>query len=139
MANLLVPALPVFPAPTYARLREHCQTILNTGDDKAGASQTETRFVLKSSSNQVSNIQLNDKFAYSIILANDVLTVTVIHNDLRYTASEPISAFWKDSSKTLYFKAGAYLQVGKPGSAAGTIGSGEGAVSFYYLPRPTHP
>ena len=80
---------------------------------------------------------LNAKFDYTITVANNALVVTAKYNGVTYSAADPISAFWP--GKALYFKAGVYVQVGKPGSGAGTTGSGKGQVSFYRLDKPTHP
>lgn len=100
-------------------------------DDKAGSSPKETQFILKSSSGQVTQIPLNAKFSYSIVADKSNLTVTAQYNDVTYTAKEPISSFWP--GKALYFKAGIYVQVGKPGSGAGSTGSGQGKATFYSL------
>lgn len=102
-------------------------------DDKAGAGLQETQFVLKNASGAVTNIPLNAKFDYAIVVDGNYLTVSVVHQGITYSASDMISSFWP--GKPLYFKAGAYVQVGKPGSGAGTTGSGRGQVSFYKLIR----
>ena len=108
-------------------------------DDKAGTSQRETRFDLKDSDGNAPNIQIGELFTYSIVVADKVLTVSVLHNGTTYTARDQIGPFWLNSSQKLYFKAGLYVQVGKPGSGAGTTGSGEGSVSFCELSPPSHP
>lgn len=107
-------------------------------DDRSGESAKETQFILKSSDGQPTNIQLNDLFAYSINVSNNRLTVSAVHNNIVYSESEPISPYWLSGVEKFYFKAGAYLQVGKSGSKAGTQGTGRGMVSFYSLPPPTH-
>lgn len=106
-------------------------------DDKAGSSQTETQFLLRSSTGAQSNIPLNAKFGYVIRATSQTLTVSVTYGGVTYTAVDPISAFWP--GKGLYFKAGIYVQVAKPGSGAGTTGTGLGRASFYQLSQPTHP
>ncbi|MEO8627331.1 MAG: polysaccharide lyase family 7 protein [Betaproteobacteria bacterium] len=106
-------------------------------DDKSGASQTELEYVLKSSSGVASNIPLNAKFDYSIVVASGNIVVSARYNGVSYSAAEPISNFWV--GQALYFKAGVYVQVGKPGSGAGTMGTGRGKVSFYKLAKPSHP
>jgi hypothetical protein len=106
-------------------------------DDKSGPSQKELQYVLKSSSGASTNIPLNAPFEYSIVVANNALVVSAKYNGVTYSAADPISSFWP--GKALYFKAGVYVQVGKPGSGAGTTGTGQGKVSFYKLAKPTHP
>lgn len=105
-------------------------------DDKSGPNHQETQFYLKSSTGAFTNIPLNSIFDYTIKVANRIHSVTVVHNGVTYTASEPVSSFW---SSGLYFKAGVYLGVGKAGSGAGTIGTGRGRATFYRLTPPTHP
>lgn len=106
-------------------------------DDKAGSSQVETKFQLKDSTGAMPQIPLNAKFDYTIRATRTMLTVTVNYAGKTYTANDPISAFWP--GKGLYFKAGVYLGVGKPGSGAGTTGTGRGTTIFYRLVPPTHP
>jgi hypothetical protein len=106
-------------------------------DDKSGVNQTELEYVLKSSAGGTTNIPLNATFDYSIVVANGSLVVSARYDGITYTASEPISSFWP--GQALYFKAGVYVQVGKPGSGAGTMGTGRGKVSFYKLAKPSHP
>jgi hypothetical protein len=110
---------------------------LHFHDDKSGPGQTELEYVLRSPAGAVTSIPLNASFDYSIVVANGTLTVSAQYAGTTYTASETINAFWK--GKALYFKAGAYVQVGKPGSGAGTTGTGRGRVSFYRLTPPSHP
>jgi hypothetical protein len=106
-------------------------------DDKSGPAQIEVQYILKSSSGAATNIPLNAQFDYSIVVANGSLVVSVRHDGITYSATEPISSFWR--GQALYFKAGVYVQVGKPGSGAGTVGTGQGKVSFYKLAKPLHP
>ncbi len=106
-------------------------------DDKSGPDEIERQYILKSASGVEPGIPLNARFDYEIRVADSALTVTATFGGVVYRASEPISRFWSD--KPLYFKVGAYVQVGKPGSDAGTTGSGRGQVSFYRLPPPSHP
>lgn len=100
-------------------------------DDKAGLSPKETQFVLKDAQGKEPAIPLGDKFAYSIEATKAALTVTAAYNGVVYTATDKISAFWP--AKALYFKAGVYVQVSKPGSGAGTVGTGKGAATFYSI------
>lgn len=103
-------------------------------NDKSGSNgTTETKFELKSSSGAKANIPLNAKFDYKINIKDGKETVSMVYNGVLYSASETISNFWP--GKALYFKAGVYVQVGKAGSGAGTVGTGQGKVSFYYLKR----
>lgn len=104
-------------------------------DDKAGNGK-ETKFVLKSNSGETTAIPLNASFSYTIRATSSQLEVTATYNGKTYLAAEPISSFWP--GKPLYFKAGAYVQVGKPGSGAGSTGTGKGTVTFYALSIPSH-
>jgi len=99
-------------------------------DDKAGSKKKETKFILLSDTGKPSIIPLNDFFTYKIaVTGGNKLTVTALYQGKTYIAAETIGSFWKD--KGLYFKAGVYTQVGKPGSGAGTVGgSGSGTVEF---------
>ncbi len=99
-------------------------------DDKAGSKKKETKFILLSDTGKPTIIPLNDSFSYRIAVTDGkILTVTVLYQGKTYIAAETIGSFWKD--KGLYFKAGVYTQVGKPGSGAGTVGgSGSGTVEF---------
>jgi hypothetical protein len=106
-------------------------------DDKAGSSLKETQFILKSAAGAETQIPMNAKFDYSIIVANGALVVTATYNNIVYSATDKLSSFWP--GMVLYYKAGVYVQVGKPGSGAGSTGSGQGQVSFYKLSKPTHP
>lgn len=92
-------------------------------DDKAGSSKKETKFELKNKP-----IPLNDEFEYEIKVASGELTVTVINDGEAWVAKEKIGSYW--TNDPLYFKAGVYLGVGKPGSGAGTTGAGQGRATF---------
>ncbi|HMN68694.1 MAG TPA: polysaccharide lyase family 7 protein, partial [Bdellovibrionales bacterium] len=105
-------------------------------DDKAGSGLKETQFILKSNSGAETNIPLNAKFDYSILVTPTMMTVSAVHSGVVYSASEMLSSFWP--GKSLYYKAGVYVQVGKAGSGAGTTGSGKGQTTFYRLTRPSH-
>jgi len=106
-------------------------------DDKSGPGFKETKFVLKSSAGKPTKIPLNAKFSYTIKATRSTLSVSAVHNGVTYSATEPISNFWKDQA--LYFKAGVYSQVGKPGSGAGNTGTGYSRASFYNITKPSHP
>ena len=106
-------------------------------DDKSGANQNELQYILKSSTGATTSIPLNAPFDYTIVVANGSLVVSARHGGTTYSATEPITSFWR--GQALYFKAGVYVQVGKPGSGAGTVGTGRGKVSFYKLAKPSHP
>lgn len=114
-------------------------------DDKAGSTPKETQFVLKDSSGKEPSIGLGERFSYSIIATKLALTVVVTTASGTFTATDPISKFWP--GKKLYFKAGVYVQVSKPGSGAGTVGSGRGAATFFDIvldgavqpPKPSEP
>lgn len=120
---------------------ELCRLYFDNGalyfvDDKAGKAAKETKFVLKSSVGKAAKIPLGERFSYTIDANSERLEVSVQYNDVTYTATDPISAFWP--GKELYFKAGVYVQVGKPGSGAGRMGTGWGGVTFYDISQPTH-
>jgi hypothetical protein len=103
-------------------------------NDKAGANgTTETKYELKSASGAKTNIPLNSKFSYQILVEGGKQKVSVTYNGVTYSSEETIGSFWP--GKALYFKAGVYVQVGKAGSGAGTTGTGQGKVSFYALER----
>ena len=102
-------------------------------DDKSGQSHHEVQFDLKNAAGKTSNIALNEKFTYSITVSKGILSVTALYAGMTYMASESISSFWP--KKALYFKAGVYCQVGKPGSKAGTIGTGRATATFYEIIR----
>ena len=97
-------------------------------DDKAGLKKKETKFVLLDKNKKPTDIPLADEFSYWIEVSKGSLSVKVNSQGNIYEASEKISSFWTD--KECYFKAGCYLQVGKPGSGAGTVGFGKGAVKI---------
>ncbi len=102
-------------------------------DDKASPSEQETPFELKSSSGQITAIPLNERFSYMIDASSSELKVQVLHKGVLYSASEPISNFWKGSNgDQLYFKAGAYVQVNE------SQGTGKGTVTFYELYNSHH-
>jgi len=97
-------------------------------DDKAGSKKKETKFTLVDANGVTTSIKLGEEFSYEILVADGKLKVIVVTEKDTYVASEVISSFW--TKKSLYFKAGLYLGVGKPGSGAGTIGTGRGTVAF---------
>lgn len=93
-------------------------------DDKAGTDYKETTFKI-----DVPNIELLKWFSYKIQVRNKKLSVSITHsNGTTVTKSETISSFW--TGKSMYFKAGVYLQVGKIGSKASTQGTGFGIAEF---------
>lgn len=150
-ASLAVDELPVASTGKNGRIvigqihgpsDELCRLYYDNGrlyfhDDKSGPSRTELEYELRSPTGAAANIPLHDVFDYSIVVANGTLTVSAQHNGIAYSATETINSFW--TGKALYYKAGAYVQVGKPGSGAGTTGTGRGMVSFYRLTPPSHP
>lgn len=99
------------------------------GNDKSPTA--EKFYDLKDSQGRVSAIPLGAKFDYTIQVAAGKLTVSATHGGVVYSASETISSFW--NGKGLYYKAGMYCQVGKPGSSAGSTGTGTGTAAFYAL------
>ncbi|MFK0383020.1 polysaccharide lyase family 7 protein [Agrobacterium sp. NPDC090273] len=105
-------------------------------DDKAGDDHEETVFRLVSAKGKEPKIPLGASFSYVIDANAERLSVTVSYKGVDYVGVDPISSFWP--GKSLYFKAGAYLQVGKPGSKAGTVGQGQGSVTFTAIGTPTH-
>lgn len=105
-------------------------------DDKAGKGLKETKFILKSAAGKSSKIPLGKQFSYEIDATSERLAVSVKYGDVTYTGTDPISSFW--AGKALYFKAGVYVQVAKPGSKAGHIGTGAGAVTFFDISQPSH-
>lgn len=116
---------------------ELCRLYFNAGgklsyaNDKSGSSNKELSYDLKDAQGRVTNIPLGAKFDYSIVVAAGKLTVSATYNGVVYSASETISSFW--TGKACYFKAGMYCQVGKPGSSAGSTGTGTGTAAFYKL------
>ena len=150
-ATLAVNELPVTSTGRQGRIvigqihgpkDELCRLYYDNGklyfhDDKSGSTLVEKQYDLKSAAGATSQIPLNAQFSYSIRATSSTLTVTATYNGVAYSASEPISSFWPGLS--LYFKAGDYVQVGLASSGAGTIGTGQGQVSFYRINKPTHP
>jgi hypothetical protein len=110
---------------------------MNFHDDKAGSSQTETEFVLKSASGQVTNIPLSAWFTYVIEMDNTAIRVTVTYNGVEYTAKSPLSSFWP--GKLCYFKWGSYLGVGRTSGTSSNRGTGGARVQFSQIIGPTHP
>ncbi|SFD17872.1 polysaccharide lyase family 7 protein [Devosia psychrophila] len=120
---------------------ELCRLYFDNGrlyffDDKAGEDEEETQFILTALDGSEPAIALGDEFSYAIDVDQDNLVVTATYKGVTYRAVDPISAFWP--GKPVYFKAGAYVQVGMEGSEAGTVGTGEGSVTFSALSRPSH-
>jgi len=120
---------------------ELCRLYFDNGklyfiDDKAGDEMEETQFDLVDEAGDTTNIRLGDEFSYAIDVDGKSLIVTATHQGKTYIATDLISRFWVD--KDLYFKAGAYVQVGEPGSKARAVGTGQGKVTFTALTRPTH-
>lgn len=97
-------------------------------NDKSGDRRKELTHYLIANTGVETDILLGEEFSYSILVALGMLRVTVTHKGVKYQAHEKINSFWK--KKALYFKAGVYLQVGKPGSKAGTTGTGVGTAVF---------
>jgi hypothetical protein len=94
-------------------------------NDRAGASNSETKFTLKDSIGATPEISLNEKFSYTINAKGSTLEVAVHADGKVYQSSTKINSVWQ--SDTLYFKAGAYL------GANESNGSGAGQASFYAL------
>ena len=105
-------------------------------DDKAEEETEETIYKLTSADGKEPSIPLGATFSYKIDANAERLMVTVTHDDIDYVGTDRISAFWP--GKPLYFKAGAYVQVGKPGTKARTVGDGVGSVTFFAITPPTH-
>jgi hypothetical protein len=94
-------------------------------NDRAGPSNTETKFAFANSTGQAPDISLNEKFSYKIDARGSALKVDIVADGQVYSSSTVISSVWQ--SDLLYFKAGVYLGVNE-GS-----GSGSGQTSFYAL------
>ncbi|WP_083531184.1 polysaccharide lyase family 7 protein [Pararhizobium antarcticum] len=149
-ATLVVDELPMTSASKPGRIiigqihgpdDELCRLYFDNGklyfmDDKAGEAMEETQFDLVDTAGNPTNIRLGDEFSYTIDVDGKSLVVSATHEGTTYSATDIISRFWVD--KDLYFKAGAYIQVGKPGSKARAVGTGQGKVTFTALTRPTH-
>ncbi|WP_260928059.1 polysaccharide lyase family 7 protein [Novosphingobium sp. 9] len=105
-------------------------------DDKAGEDREETVFKLTAKDGSEPDIPLGKPFTYTIDANAERLQVRVRYKGIEYAGSDPIGPFWP--GKALYFKAGAYLQVTRPGAKAGTIGTGRARVTFLALSRPAH-
>ena len=102
-------------------------------NDKSGDDMKERTFDLLDGNGQASSkIPLGEKFSYSMIVKSGMLSVSVLHGGKAYSRSEKVGKFWNDS-KLCYAKAGIYLGVGKPGSGAGNIGTGQGSATFFHL------
>ena len=102
--------------------------VLYFNDDKSGLKQKEVSFVLRDSTGLATDIPLGQLFSYEITANQQQLVVNAVVEGRTYSASEPIGSFWVDQQ--LYFKAGAYVQVGYPGSSALEMGYGTGSVTF---------
>ncbi|HEY4202184.1 MAG TPA: polysaccharide lyase family 7 protein [Devosiaceae bacterium] len=100
-------------------------------DDKAGDKRKETSFPLLSSGGKPAGIPIGARFSYTINVNASTLVVTVKHGGTTYSATDPIGTFWP--GKKLYFKAGAYVQVGAGSSKEHTGGTGQGSVTFFAL------
>jgi hypothetical protein len=94
-------------------------------NDRAGPSNSETKFTLKDGTGATPEISLNEKFSYTINAKGSTLEVDVHADGKVYESSTKINSVWQ--SDTLYFKAGAYL------GANESNGSGAGQASFYAL------
>jgi hypothetical protein len=119
------------PDDELARLY-YDQGVIYWVNDKAGDAMKEPTFHLTDQKGAFSNIPLGDKFSYSMIVKSGKLSVSVLHGDKVYSRSESVGKFWTDS-KLCYAKAGVYLGVGKAGSGAGSIGSGQGSATFFSI------
>lgn len=129
-------------AQIHGRKEELCRLYYDNGkvyfyDDKAGISKKETKFELKSASGATPLIPLGEPFAYRILVKDGKLGVIVTYKGEVYAAEDKLSSYWKNKEETCYFKFGCYLQVGRPGSGAGTVGSGKGVVKYNYV-KVTH-
>lgn len=100
-------------------------------NDLSGADNTEHIFQLKNAVGQSPDISIGEKFSYEIDTRNGVLEVGVNADGQDYTSTTTVNDIW--DTDHFYFKAGAYNGVGRPGSGAGTVGTGEGKDSFYSL------
>jgi hypothetical protein len=94
-------------------------------NDRAGSSNSETKFTLKDSTGATPDVSLNEKFSYTINAKGSSLEVDVYADGKVYESSTEINSVWQ--SDAFYFKAGAYL-----GANEGN-GSGAGQASFYDL------
>ena len=94
-------------------------------NDKAGPGNSELRFDLKNAAGQKPNVSLDEVFSYKIDAHGDTLFVDVFADGQHYSTSTKINAFWND--KSLYFKAGMYVQVNE------TMGTGFGQATFHDL------
>jgi hypothetical protein len=102
--------------------------VLYFNDDKSGEKQEQASFALKDEAGGMTQIPLGKSFSYKIAANAQGITVSAVVDGRTYSASEPISAFWP--GQELYFKAGAYVQVGVAGGGALETGSGTGSVTF---------
>lgn len=105
-------------------------------DDRAGGEEKETVFKLLAADGSEATIPLGERFSYRIEADAEKLVVTVTFDEVDYTGTDMLSAFWLD--KPLYFKAGVYSQVGLKGSDAQTTGMGEAEATFFALSKPEH-
>lgn len=105
-------------------------------DDKAGPKQEQTLFKLRAADGSQAMIPLGARFSYYIEADAERLVVTVTYNGVRYEATDMLSSFWLN--KPVYFKAGVYSQVGRQGTQANTVGTGQGKATFFEIAKPTH-
>lgn len=107
-------------------------------DDRAGSKQKLARYYLKDANGNSPKIPVGADFSYTIKVADGVQTVTAVYRGVTYRAVDPLSAHW-DRKTPVYFKAGAYVQVGAVGGDAKIQGTGRGTVAFNYITVPEHP
>jgi len=120
----------------HGKSNELCRLYYDKGvlyfhDDKSGSKKKEVEFKLLNDKGQTTTIQPDEIFDYNINVSKNILTVKANYKGVEYKASEPVGSYFKNDS--LYFKAGVYVQVGKIGSGAGTVGTGTGKVTFYNI------
>lgn len=116
-------------------------------DDQAGGKGEEQSFLLQAPDGKsVTGVPLGAKLDYRVEASKSALKVSMAHQGVVYSAVDLINKAWT-STNTFYFKAGVYLGVGSPVSAAGVKGTGRGKVTHFDItldgavatPKPAEP
>lgn len=108
---------------------------LTFADDQP-ISGDETWFSLLDADGKEAAIPLGAPFTYIIEMDAVMIRVTAWHNDRKYQALSPLSAFWR--GKKCYNKAGVYNAVGGKDSGATNRGTGQAVVRFRGINAPIH-
>ena len=115
---------PVVIGQVHGKSDELCRLYYESGtvtfeDAHGGGAGGTGKFPLRDALGHQPRINLGETFDYVIKVGSGRLAVSVLAGGAAYSASEPINPTW--GSDRLYFKAGAYNQVGPPASGASTV------------------